>query len=349
MIRTYHQATRAIKVGLMAICLFVPSVFAVSPAAGRDSTAARPDTAGAPDSAPKPAYRIVTDGPVRLSAKLLPVRGKLTVGDPFELELTIRHPRDVRISEPMTEPGDDFLPLGRKTTTRTKGDTVIDVHRIRLAAFAPGKLALPPFLVTWQEPTEVQAAASETLHVEVASVMPKEMKDVNDLKPQVPFPDYLPLWILLGVVGAAGLALLGFWLYRRYRRIRLYGAPLPDPWTEANAALDAIPVDDWLAAGQVKRYYYTVSEILKRYIGRRFEFPALDQTTTEITYELKARKVPEREGFGDFFRSSDLVKYAKFVPPAADTANVMPVARELVKATTPAPEPAPAAAGEKPT
>jgi hypothetical protein len=340
-----HQRVRLSGALILGVICAL-GVLVVCPAATPDSTATRPDSAA--DSAPKPAYRIVTDGPVRLTAKLLPVRGKLTVGDPFQLELTVRRPRAVRTSEPMIEPRDEFLILDRKTTTCNKGDTVIDVHRIKAAAFATGKLALPPFLVTWQEPTEVQAAVSETLRIEVASVLPKqEMKDINDLKPQIPFPDYLPLWILLGLVAAAGLTVLGIWLYRRYRRIRLYGAPLPDPWTEALAALDAVPVDDWLAAGQVKRYYYTVSEILKRYIGRRFEFPAPDQTTTEITYELKSRKVPEREGFSEFFRSSDLVKYAKHVPSAVDTANVMPVARELVKATTPAPEPPAAKAGEK--
>jgi hypothetical protein len=320
---------------LWALCVLV-----AGPALAQDSAATA-------DSVIKPAYRVVATGPVRLSARLLPVRGKLTVGDQFELELTVRRARAVRASEPFMESPGDFLLLDRKTKTRYQGDTIVDVHRFRAAAFAAGKLAVPPFLVTWQEPSEVQAAASDTLRLEVTSVLPKDMKDVNDLKPQVQFPNYLPLWILLGLAVAAALGVLGLWLYRRYRRIRLYGAPLPDPWTEALASLDAVPVDDWLAAGQVKRYYYTVSEILKRYLGRRFDFPAPDQTTTELVVELKARKVAARDGFGEFFRSADLVKYAKYVPPAADTASVMPAARELVKATTPAPEPA-ATTGEKP-
>ncbi len=304
------------------------------------------DSTAAADTAARPAYRIVQDGPVRLSARLLPVRGKLTVGDRFELELTVRRPRSMRTTEPLLSADGDFAILDRKTKTRYQGDTIVDVHRYRLAAFATGELALPPFLVVWQEPTERLAAASETLRVEVASVIADSMTDINDLKPQVQFPNYLPLWIILGVVGLVGLALLGRWLVRRYRRIRLAGAVLPDPWTEALAALDAIPVDDWLGSGQVKRYYYAVSEILKRYLGRRFGFPAPDQTTTEIAAELKARKVPEREAFCEFFRNADLVKYAKFVPAWAEMTAALGTARELVRATTPAPEPA--ATGEKP-
>jgi len=141
------------------------------------------------------------------------------------------------------------------------------------------------------------------------------------------------------VFGAAGLGYGGWRLYRRYRRIRLYGALLPDPWDEALAGLDRIPADDWLATGHFKRYYYSVSEILKRYLTRRFQFPAIDQTTTEIVRAMKAAKTPEREGFGEFFQRADMVKYAKFVPPVSEAAAIIPTARELVKATTPKPEP----------
>jgi hypothetical protein len=178
--------------------------------------------------------------------------------------------------------------------------------------------------------------------VEVASVMPADMKDINDLKPQIQFPNLLPIWIILAVFAAAGLGYLGWRLYRRYRRIRLYGAPLPDPWDEALAALGKLPAEDWLESGSFKHYYYTVSEILKRYLTRRFNFPAIDQTTTEILRAMKAAKTPEREGFGEFFQRADMVKYAKFVPPAAEAATVVTTARELVKTTTPKPEPSPA-------
>jgi len=79
--------------------------------------------------------------------------------------------------------------------------------------------------------------------------------------------------------------------------------------------------------------------VLKRYLTRRFGFPALDQTTTEIVRAMKATKTPERESFGEFFQRADMVKYAKFVPPATEAAEVIATARELVKVTIPKPEP----------
>jgi len=309
-------------------------------ATGQDSAAARADSAAVVDTAvAKSAFRVVTGGPVRVGARLLPGRGKLTVGDQFLVELTVKHPRAVAISEPFAAALEPFVVLEQKSSTRYEGDTAIDVHRLKMAAFATGDLKLPPFIVSWQEPTEVLAAQSDSLGLKIVSVMPKDMKDINDIKPQIPFPNYLPLWILLGLAVAAALGIVGWRLYRRYRRIKLYGKPLPDPWDEALLALDAIPAGEWEKPGRVKHHYYSVSEVLKRYLTRRFDFPALDQTTSEIIRDLKTRKVPERDGFGEFFRSAEMVKYAKHIPASTAIAAIVPAARQLVKATTPAPAP----------
>jgi len=288
-----------------------------------------------------PAYRIVSGGPVSVSAKL-PSRPKrdLTVGDRFKVELTVRHHRNTKVGEPFAPSLDPFMILDRKSVTRYAGDTIVDIHTLEMAAFATGEPRTPPFIVLYPAEDEVLAAASDSIPVKVASVMPADMEDINDLKPQIQFPNLLPIWIILAVFAASGLGYLGWRLYRRYRRIRLYGAPLPDPWDEALAALNRVPAEDWLESGRFKHYYYTVSEILKRYLTRRFNFPAIDQTTTEILRAMKAAKLPERGGFGDFFQRADMVKYAKFVPPAAEAATVITTARELVQTTTPKPEPA---------
>ncbi|MFO7650294.1 MAG: hypothetical protein R6X13_02995 [bacterium] len=308
---------------LCVLCVFVVIALAQDSVPATDSAAQQPQ------------LHIVSGGPVSVAAKLKPQRGKLTVGDPFGVELVVRRLRTVSASQPfLPEPG-QFLVLDRKTVTSYAGDTIVDRHTLKMAAFAPGELKLPPFIVTWQGDTSVYASSSDSLPVTIASVMPDSMKDINDLKPQVQYPNLLPIWILLGLIALIGLAWLGRRLYRRYRRIKLYGAALPDPWDEARNALERVPVKEWLEAGQVKRYYYTLSEILKRYLTRRFGFPALDQTTTEIARAMKAAKTPERDGFGEFFRAADMVKYAKYLPPKSDATAAIERARELVTLTTP--------------
>lgn len=321
---TRHKDTKSTKVlALSVLCVFVVIALAQDSVPATDSAARQPQ------------LRIVKGGPVSVSAKLTPRRGKLTVGDQFEVELVVRRLRTVNSSPPFLPDPGSFLVLDRKTVTRYAGDTMVDRHTLKVAAFAPGELKLPPFIVTWQGDTAVFASASDSIAVKVESVMSDSMKDVNDLKPQVQYPNLLPIWILLGLIAAGGLAWLGVRLYRRYRRIRLYGAALPDPWDEARNALERVPASEWLDAGQFKRYYYTLSEILKRYLTRRFGFPAIDQTTTEIARAMKLAKTPERDGFGEFFRAADMVKYAKHLPLPADAAAAIERAKELVALTTP--------------
>ena len=285
--------------------------------------------------APVPGVSVVfASVPVRVAAKLLPAgtRKPLTVGDRFDVELEVRRHRNQPVSPPALD-DNRFLVLDASSVTRYEGDTIVDVHTLTLAAFATGELYLPGFMVAYPEGDEVRVERSDSLALEIASVMPEDMEDIADLKPQVPFPNLLPLWLALGALAAAGLGYAGWRLFRRWHRVRRAGAPLPEPWDEALAALGALPVRDWLAAGQVKRYYYAVSEILKRYLTRRYGFPALDQTTSEMALALKAARIAEREEFIRFFRRADFVKYAKLVPERPELEAAVLTARELGEKT----------------
>jgi len=96
-----------------------------------------------------------------------------------------------------------------------------------------------------------------------------------------------------------------------------------------------MPWREWLEAGQVKRYYYALSEVLKRYIERRFEFHAAEQTTTEVLAAMRLNKTPMRDDIGRFFTRSDLVKYSKAVPPEDEARSAIDEVRELVIKTMP--------------
>jgi len=286
------------------------------------------------------ALRIVEQGPVSVSAKLKPRRSTkpLTVGDRFRLELEVKRHRSTRAAEPFADSLGPFLILDTKTVTRYKGDTIVDLHELELAAFAPGELALPRFLVSFPDSGEARAVRSESLGLTIKPVLDEKMEDIRDLKPQVQFPNLLPLWIALGAVLLVVAAVFGRRFLRTLRHRIVRAQPLPDPWDEALASLAQIPAREWLGAGQVKRYYYAVSEILKRYLTRRFGFPALDQTTSEMILAMKAARIELRDEFTAFFRRADLVKYAKLVPERPEMDGVIPAARELVERTQPKPD-----------
>ncbi len=290
-----------------------------------------------------PGYTLIDTGAVTITARLKPRRTTkpLTVGDQFWVELAVRHHRNIKVSEPFAESLGSFVILDRNLVTRYQGDTVVNIYELKLAAFAPGERALPLFLTTYPAEGKILAAHSDSIPVKVASVLPEDMKDINDLKPQIPFPNLLPLWLALGLLAAAVLSFVGIRLFRRWRKRRLEPALLPEPWEEALAALEAIPTNEWLSAGKVKRYYYAVSDVLKRYLTRRYSFPAIDQTTSEMRLAMKRKRIAERADFIGFFQMADMVKYATYVPALPKMEQAAQEARELVNKTTPQPETVP--------
>src|SRR5262249_55134964 len=94
---------------------------------------------------------------------------------------------------------------------------------------------------------------------------------------------------------------------------------------------------------------YALSEILKRYLERRFEFDAVEQTTTELLASMRAQRLPMREEIARFFARCDMVKYAKTVPPADEAEAAIRQLRDFVERTKPQPaEPQAAAASVQP-
>jgi len=266
---------------------------------------------------------------------------RLTVGDRFEVTLVVKIPPRGLVTGPLSDSMDVFL-VGdetRKSVPRADGWTE-STYRLSVAGFKPGTHRLPVFTFLVQAGSKADTLRSDTASVAIASVLPDSMKDINGLKPAESFPNYW-LWLVPGALLLLGaLAWLGRRLYQRLRRIQeLTQAPLP-PWEEALNALDALPWQEWLEAGQFKRYYYALSEVLKRYIERRFEFSAVEQTTTELLASMRLYKTPMRDDVGKFFLRSDLVKYSKVTPPEDEAQSAIGQVREFVLKTKPQ-EPAP--------
>ncbi len=274
---------------------------------------------------------------------------RLTVGDRFDVTLVVTAPARSLVTGPLADSMGVFEVAGEKRKSAQRSGTTETTYRLSVAGFKPGAHRLPTFAFLVLAGARTDTLTSDSATVTIASLLPEKMKDINGLKPAETFPN-LWLWIIPGIVALlAALVVLGRRLYRRLRRIRdLAQAPLP-PWEEALAALDALPWREWLEAGQVRRYYYALSEVLKRYIERRFEFHAVEQTTTEMLASMRAHKTPMRDDIGRFFTRSDLVKYAKRVPPDDEARSAIGQVREFVMKTRPA-EPAPVTApGGPPT
>ena len=304
--------------------------FTIALAASAHAAAGAGNAPAAPAAAPAP-------GTDRIETRVKPMP-RLTVGDRFDVTyvVTTRHPS--LVTGPLADSLGAFVVVKEDRKTARRGDLDETTYRLAVASFQAGRQTLPGLRFTVSFGGSGDTLTGDTVGVTIASVLPDSMKDVNGLKPAETFPNYW-LWLIPAILLlVTALAWAGWRLYRQLRHMHEALPPPLPPWEEALGALDRLPWREWLAASEFKRFYYALSEILKRYLERRFEFDAVEQTTTELLASMRVHKLPMRDEISRFFARCDLVKYAKTVPTEEEAERAIDQLREFVVKTRPAPE-----------
>ncbi|MGB7061068.1 MAG: hypothetical protein WBF13_01790, partial [Candidatus Zixiibacteriota bacterium] len=187
---------------------------------------------------------------------------------------------------------------------------------------------------------EKKQIKSEPLFILVKSVGASESdkEDIRGLKPPIDirgtYWSYLLILPILAVLAAGG-----FLYYRqRAKGLALPGIPeeLQKPaWEVALLELDRLRDSDLLEKRKIKTYFTILSDVVRKYVERRFEISALDRTTEEIRREIKRVKLAQtiRELIAGLLFFCDLVKFAKYVPSAGEVEESLNQAYSIVNLT----------------
>ncbi len=303
------------------------------------------------------------DADVNFYAVELPDGQPHTVGDLITLRLEVIHPADSSVEMPQVEEEWGQFEVVQQTgqdTVRNNDGTATTRKDIVVSLFEPGQYQTPPLVITHHKAdNSSEELGAPVIPLKISSVLVEGDETLRDLKP--PFDMSVPpIWpyvlaaVALATVAAGGMYWAGRWAYHKWWR-KTSGAeaePLPPvdlrpPEVIAYAELDRIEALALPARSQFKEHYSLVTECLREYIENRYQISALEQTTDEITASFRGLKTANQEqtrDFIDMFRRSDLVKFARYTPPAPEAGYLVNEARLLVDATTPKPPPPPAPA-----
>lgn len=162
------------------------------------------------------------------------------------------------------------------------------------------------------------------------------MTDIHDIKPLLSMgPDLQWLYWILGVMAFAGLALLAWHLWHRRKKpgsLIPASPPIP-PHIEAYQALDALSAQTGISG---KQYYYRLSAILRRYLERRYGFPAAEMTTEELLPRIDGLPLDAdlSPALKDFCLSADPIKFAGADAMSNLMHDHMTLARSFIQRTT---------------
>lgn len=289
---------------------------------------------------------------------------KTVLGQAVDLLVDVRADSDIQLRGDFQTPeGGAFEVLGVEGPERVQAEPgKLRRYRVRLMPFETGRLQTPEFAISWRTPQgEGGEASVPPAALEVGSYIEElqqregeEAAMLRDIKP--PIRIALPRWVPWAIAGGAGaLALLVAAAILIARRMGGGASQeveaeeiLLSPDEEALRALAEVEMQDLARRESAKVYYTRLSEILRRYLGRRYGCNALDMTSGELLQRAAAFGWPEDllRTLGDDMAEADSAKFARYSPSLSMRRSALERVRSIVQATRPAP--AIEAAGEEP-
>jgi len=272
-----------------------------------------------------------------------------TTGDVITYRITLNYHPDVTVELP--EIGSDIAGLRIIDFGRDKSpenDKRVEITAwYQLRGDLVGSYILPSIKIPFQEGTgdDLQKGTIETseIFLEIKSVLPKDgsATDIRGLKKLRRVKNPTP-WALYGAIGAAVVALLLFLLWRKHKARPNIVVP-PAPAHEiAFEALNHLRQTDFSDHEAVRKYYFTLSGVVRTYVENRFGMNATDLTTEElvplIQHELPV-EAPLKNQLRSFLQSTDAIKYAADAGQESDIERAYEQALSFVESTVPKPEP----------
>lgn len=214
--------------------------------------------------------------------------------------------------------------------------------KILLTSFDSGsyKLPMPLFIVNPHKEEsyavifDTPTLAVNTIQVDTAGFEPMDIK--GQIVYPIKFSEVLP-WVLL----ALALVAIGYIVWRfvdsRRKNRNLFGRAVANdpPHIVALRELDRIHSQKLWQNGKEKQFYTGVTDALRGYIECRYGVSAMEQTSSEIMEGLEGVSLDKRlyEELDELFKVADLVKFAKYIPSAAENEEIIPKAVRFVNST----------------
>ncbi len=277
----------------------------------------------------------------------------ITLGDIVTYTVRVTHDPKIQVEAPEPKEhfsGFDFLDLETGSRKKPSGQ-VIEEFRYRFRAAKVGYYNIPEIPVIFHAPNpdnlsqkipgQIMAPA---VIVEIRSVLylDGEPTDIREIKPIIgaglPWRTYLQHAFLFALLFG-----LVFYLFKRFARPKKYPVAKPvsstPPHEQALRELEALAARKLIENGRLREHHFELSEIFRRYIGKRYSVPALDWTTEEIMDKLLQQSRFQshvRNQAATVLQNMDWVKFSKYEGDVKACIYDTQAVREFVESTLPA-------------
>ncbi len=273
---------------------------------------------------------------------------KIFIGEHVTLSYTVEIPAEATLQMPafdeMINEKIELLDYGNTDTLATDKEDSIRLQRnLRITSWEEGFHAIAPFEFYLIQNTDTIILESEPLLLDVEPFSMEEHTDLKDIKGILSAPVTLAelKYYILGVVVLAVLVwlILTYWRKRKKQPepATIWEKPDVPAHIAAISSLEQLRAQKLWQQGKTKEYYITLTDIMRRYLEKRYGVKALEMTTAEIMHAMNDKPGMKENGesLQQILSLADLVKFAKYQPHATDNEMSMDAAFEFVNHTKP--------------
>ena len=240
------------------------------------------------------------------------------------------------LTVPDSIPHFEVIELSKADTITYKDNSNAIEQTITFTSFDSGKWTIPAFPVNF-DPLSGDTwfkLLTDPVPVNVMYSPPDSTNELRDIKPimEVSVFDYFWYYISAGILLLLIIIyFIGRYLNKRKQRPANKLATRLSPYEEAMEELKKLDQCNLQDAADIKTYHSRLSEIFKRYLGRKESKDMSNQTTGELLIQVTDKF--SREGISALalsLRLSDAVKFAKYLPTMTESGESKDKIKETI-------------------
>jgi hypothetical protein len=284
-----------------------------------------------------------------LSAQQITVKAstdtsKYKVGDYITYKLLLTYNKNLQINYPSIKDSIKNLEFIKEEmpVKHESSEKVIETRSVVFSKYDSSIVRIPSYKISYLDGKKQGLVTVNPVTIIVETVQVDTTKEIQDVKAPVEIPFN---WVLALIIFAivAILATTGVYIYKYYKKKNQPKTKekiiIISPYELALKELHTLDEKHLWQEGRVKEYHSEITEIIRKYFEGRFNFMALEMTTSEVLKSLQM--TPGGTEVIDltekFLNNADLVKFAKFIPIPTLNTEMMSQAVSIVYQTVPVP------------
>lgn len=265
-----------------------------------------------------------------------------TVGDYINYSIEMKYPKGVNLVIPtITDSISNltFIKNGEMVKNEV-GNEISEIRHFIFSKYDSSEVTIPAFHISYSaNGGNPQFVKVNSVDIVVKTIEVNQQAEIQDIKAPIRIPID---WLLVSIIAILVLALIvaAYFGYKYYQKKKLGKVVLePEiiltPFEKAIANLTKLEEKKLWQQGEIKEYHSELTGIIRDYFENKFNFIALEMTTSEIISNLKLKEVNFEviKTTEEFLENADMVKFAKFKPMPTINETMMKQAYLIVNKT----------------